>query len=234
MIDLHSHILHLTDDGSSSIIESIKMAKEAYDSGFTTICCTPHYLEPQYAKTKKDNQQKLIELKEKLENENINIEILLGNEVFITNNMNEMLLEGKISTISNSDYLLFELPMYQKLYNAIDILRDFPNSNLILAHPERYIYVQDDIKYLDEFIDMGIKLQGNYESIIGKYGKRAEKTIKKLLKQKKIDFLATDCHHDNSTYSKMNEINKKLRKLVKEDYFEDLTLNVPNNILKNI
>jgi protein-tyrosine phosphatase len=124
--------------------------------------------------------------------------------------------------------------MFQKINNVIEILRDLPYSKIILAHPERYEYVQKDISYLDEFIEMGILLQGNYESIIGKYGRKAEKTLKKLLKQGKIDLLATDTHKKGSTYSKMDEIENKLRKIVSEDYFEDLTTNIPRDILKNI
>ena len=31
MIDIHSHILYCLDDGSKSILESISMAKEAFE-----------------------------------------------------------------------------------------------------------------------------------------------------------------------------------------------------------
>jgi protein-tyrosine phosphatase len=234
MIDLHSHILFETDDGSNNIEESVKMAKEAYTAGFTTICCTPHYLEPQYKKTKKENEETLNKLKEALAKENIPIELLLGNEIFIVQNMEKLIEEGKASQLGASEYILIELPMFQKLNNAIDILRDLPYSKIILAHPERYKYVQKDISYLDEFIEMGVLLQCNYESILGKYGIKAQKTMKKLLKQGKVDLLSTDTHKKESTYTKMPEIEKKLKKVVKKDYFEDLTVNIPKEILKNI
>ena len=81
---------------------------------------------------------------------------------------------------------------------------------------------------------MGVLLQGNYESILGKYGRTAQKTLKKLLKQKKIDFLSTDTHKKSSTYTKMEEIQRKLRKIVKEDYYNSLTFEIPNEILRNI
>lgn len=234
MIDLHSHILFETDDGSSSIEESIEMAKEAYEAGFTTICCTPHYLEPQYINKKKENKEKLEILQNKLDQRNINIKLELGNEIFIAQNIEELINMEKASTIGDSEYILIELPMFQKLTNAIDIIRNLPYSKIILAHPERYEYVQKDISYLSEFIEMGVLLQGNYESILGKYGSQAQKTLKKLLKQHKIDLLSTDTHRKNSTYKKFFEVEKKLRKIVKEDYYRDLTFNVPNDILRNI
>lgn len=234
MIDLHSHILFETDDGSSSIEESIEMAKEAYEAGFTTICCTPHYLEPKYINKKKENKEKLEILQNKLDQRNINIKLELGNEIFIAQNIEELINMEKASTIGDSEYILIELPMFQKLTNAIDIIRNLPYSKIILAHPERYEYVQKDISYLSEFIEMGVLLQGNYESILGKYGSQAQKTLKKLLKQHKIDLLSTDTHRKNSTYKKFFEVEKKLRKIVKEDYYRDLTFNVPNDILRNI
>lgn len=234
MIDLHSHILFETDDGSKTIEESIKMAKEAESAGFTTICCTPHYLEPRYIKTKEENKQTLERLKQELSNSEINIELVLGNEIFITNNIEELVDSKKTSTLGESEYILFELPLFQKLPNAIDILRNLPYSKMILAHPERYEYVQKDLSYLDDFIEMGILLQGNYESILGKYGRGAQKTIKKLLKQRKIDLLSTDAHKPLSTYSRMAEIEKKLRKVIKEDYYQSLTEETPRDILKNI
>ena len=234
MIDLHSHILFETDDGSKSLEESVIMAREAYNSGFTTICCTPHYLEPQYKKTKEENRKTLDILKNELTKENIPIGLLLGNEIYIVNNIEELIESNIASKMGESDYILFELPLFQKLTNAIEIIRNLPYDKLILAHPERYEYVQKDISYLDEFIEMGILLQGNYESIIGKYGRRAQKTLKKLLKQKKINLLSTDTHKKDSTYTKMDEIQKKIRKIVKEDYYNSLTLDVPNEILRNI
>lgn len=234
MIDLHSHILFETDDGSKSLEESVIMAKEAYDAGFTTICCTPHYLEPQYKKTKEENTKTLERLKEELEKNNITMELFLGNEIYIVNNIEELVENNITSRMGNSEYILFELPLFQKLTNAVDIIRNLPYTKLILAHPERYEYVQKDISYLDDFIEMGVLLQGNYESILGKYGRTAQKTLKKLLKQKKIDFLSTDTHKKSSTYTKMEEIQRKLRKIVKEDYYNSLTFEIPNEILRNI
>ena len=234
MIDLHSHILYETDDGSSSLEESIEMAKEAFEAGFTTICCTPHYLEPQYIHTREENLEKLKILQNKLEQRNINIKLELGNEIFITRHIEDLINEKKASMLGESEYILIELPMFQKLTSAINLISDLPYSKIILAHPERYEYVQDNISYLDEFIDMGILLQGNYESILGKYGRKAQKTLKKLLKQHKIDLLSTDTHRKNSTYSRFSEVEKKLKKLVKEDYYKYLTYNLPKDILRNI
>ena len=179
MIDLHCHIIFGTDDGAKELENSINILREAYEAGFTKICCTPHYIVPQYVKTKSENLEKLNIIKEKLKEENIDIELYLGNEIYVTNNMKELIEEGRVSTLSDTKYVLVELPLTQKIIDAEDMIENltFEGYTVILAHPERYIYVQKDLKYLDKFIEMGVYLQGNYESLIGKYGKGAEKTL---------------------------------------------------------
>ena len=150
--------------------------------------------------------------------------------------MKELIEKGTIATISDTNYVLVELPLTQKLLGAEEMIEDliFAGYNIILAHPERYVYAQKDLKYFDNFIERGVYLQGNYESLIGKYGKTAEKTLKKLLKAKKIDLMSTDVHREKSTYTKMNKILKSLKHYAKKDYYEYITVECQEKILKNM
>ena len=43
MVDIHCHILPRFDDGSSSLDESLTMARMAAESGVTDIVATPHF-----------------------------------------------------------------------------------------------------------------------------------------------------------------------------------------------
>ena len=84
MIDIHNHILPNIDDGSKSFEESINILKQAYESGVTDIIVTPHFiLGSSYSSKVKDNETILKELKNKLQLENININLYLGNEIFV-------------------------------------------------------------------------------------------------------------------------------------------------------
>ena len=80
---------------------------------------------------------------------------------------------------------------------------------------------------------MGIYFQGNYGSVIGRYGKTAEKTIRTLLKNNLIHILSTDAHTDNSMYLEMDEINKKILKIIDEEYLNLLSSLNPKLLLKN-
>lgn len=62
---------------------------------------------------------------------------------------------------------------------------------------------------LAELIELGVLFQSNYGSILGFYGKKAQKTVKKLLKADMVHFLGTDVHKKNSIYPKIPKALKK-------------------------
>lgn len=238
MIDLHCHILPSVDDGSKSMEETIAILKKAKSAGFDTICFTPHYAEPQYKNTKKQNQEILDQVKQKIKEENISLELYLGNEIFIQENLQDLLVNGEIATLANSRYVLIELPMYQELPQEI-VRKMFEKIKekgfkVVIAHPERYQYIQKNPKKVLEYFGEDVILQGNYASVIGGYGGQAKKTIKTLLKQKSIHYLSSDVHQvKRCFYEVFDEIRKKLQKLVKEEYFKLLTEENPKRVIQN-
>lgn len=235
MIDIHSHVLFGVDDGSKDIKQSINMIKEAINAGFDTICATPHYLEPYFKNNKRENDKVLGKLQEELIKQDIKINLILSNEVYITTNVKELLEFKKISTIGDSKYLLIEFPMNHEIKYVKDMLIEIRDLGykIIIAHPERYSYVQKDISYLNDFLDMGIIFQCNYGSIIGKYGMAAKSTIKKLLKRKMVQCFGTDSHRDMSTYNDMKKILKKIEKVAGTDYYNIIINENPAHIIKD-
>ena len=219
MIDFHSHILPQIDDGSKSFEETIKMLEEARDVGFKKIISTSHYMEKYY---EVDEEQRLQLIKQ------INfqdIELYLGSEIYVTNEIVQLLKDKKASTINESRYVLYELPMHSKNMNDKEIIYRLVENGYIpiIAHPERYSYVQEDTEYVEELAEMGALFQSNYGSIIGMYGDKAKKTVKKLLKQDLIHFLGSDVHRSEQIYPKIPKILKKLSKIVSEEKLEELT-----------
>lgn len=231
MIDFHSHILPNIDDGSTSIEESIAILKEAKEAGFTKIISTSHYMNEYY----ECDEQKRIELLNQLKNHCYDIELYLGNEIYITDKIIELIKERKVSTINNSRYILIEFPMNYKAIDAENIIFKLLSNNYIpiIAHPERYKYVQEDIGYIEKLLDMGVLFQANYASIIGLYGSKAQKAVKKLLKNNMIHFLGSDVHSINQIYPKMPKIMKKLRKITTDEKLSQLTTVNAQKVLNN-
>lgn len=237
MTDIHSHILFGIDDGSRSIEESMELLKKLKNVGFNHVILTPHYIEG--SEYNADNSKKrtiFLELKQKIEDENIDIDITLGNEIFINDHIISSIEDGYISPIGDSKYLLVELPFHNKLLNLEDIIYEIKIKGYIpiIAHPERYTYFQEDYTLVDTLRKDGFLFQVNYASILGHYGKNAEKLMKYMLKNKYVDYLGTDIHRIEKDYviTNFEKIVKHIKKITKEDYFLKIMENCNNLVEK--
>lgn len=235
MIDFHSHIVYNVDDGSETIENSIDILKKAEKAGFKGIILTPHYMENYYEYNAEQIKEKVEKLKEKCIKENININLFQANEIYITNNMIKLLQENVASSINGSNYVLFELPMNNEPPNLLEVIyKLLENGKIpIIAHPERYSYVQENPNKLLELIENGVLFQASYGSILGQYGKEIQKTVKKLIKNNFIHFLGSDVHKTGHIYENIEEINKQLRKIISEEKILELTKINAEKVLRN-
>ena len=235
MIDMHNHILYGIDDGCKTIEESIETIKNMKKIGFNSIVLTPHYIEDSSFKANNNLKlQKLEILKEELLKNNIDVNLFLGNEIFINESINELIINKEIRSINNTRYILIELPFNNQILNLDDYLYELKlkGYKIIIAHPERYTYFKDNYKEVRKLYDSGVLFQVNYGSIIGQYGSSSLKLLKKLLKDDMVDFISTDIHKPSSSlFDKFDDIKHKIIKIIGEDKFKDISY---NNILKVI
>lgn len=237
MIDIHSHIINEIDDGSRSLEESISILKKMNAIGFTIVMATPHYITG--SRFIEDNASKLEKLKKiqtNLKEEQISTELYLGNEVFIDPRIVSLVEEKKIATLNNSKYILIELPVHRQMNDLFDILFQIRSKGYIpiIAHPERYTFLQEDHEKIDKFLEMGCLFQGNFGNMVAKYGGHAKKLFLYMLKHDKYQFLATDIHDENDIlFENMNDVKKAIIKLTSLEKFEELTCKNPLKVIKN-
>ena len=237
MTDLHSHILFGIDDGSSNIEESIKLLKIMEDAGFNNIILTPHYIDgSEYCANNIEKLKRLEILKEEAKRNNISINLYLGNEIFINDHIVEGIKANEIYTLNNSKYLLFELPFHNQILSLSDIIYEMKYQGYIpiLAHPERYVYFQENPSLIDELRDEGLLFQANFSSIIGNYGKHSQKLLKYMLKNHYIDYLGTDIHHisKSDVIDNFKKIEKEFKKIAGENYYREI-INNGDELIKN-
>ena len=233
--DLHCHLLPGIDDGSSSIEESIETLRRAEKEGVSEIVLTPHYIEnTRYNCNNKNKLELFKKLKKEMSKKDINIKLYLGNENYMSMNFIELLENNEIMTINNSRYLLLEFPLNQIYKNSKECLYELVTKGYvpILAHPERYRDFQKNPSLVEEYTRMGVLLQGNYKSLLGKYGSKAKKTLKILLKKDLITFLGSDMHHTDDY--EIEKALKKVKKKVKaENRVEDIICNNFDKVIAN-
>ena len=205
MIDVHSHIIPNVDDGARSVEETFNILKEAKAVGFTDVILTSHFLLNYY----ETDAQELIfwkdKLQEVLDQRGPNIKLHSGMEIYISNQMEELMQKNKLLTLANSRYMLIELPIASNVQylDYVIYYLEAKGIKTIIAHPERYKCVQKDPSIVKSWINQGCMLQCNFGSILGLYGKTAKKTIKYLLKNDLVHFFGTDVHKKETIYIKV-------------------------------
>ncbi len=235
MIDFHSHILPNIDDGSRSIEETIELIEEAQDAGFNEIICTSHYLENYYETNVPEREVWIRAIRENLQIKNKAIKLHLGSEIHLSDNIISLLAEGKASTINNTSYVLFELPLNTEPMNLYGSIYEMTQNKLvpILAHPERYTFVQQDPELIYDLIQKGVYMQLNYASITGHYGAKAQLMAEKMLENNMIHFLGSDVHRHHTIYPQIPNIINKITDIVGKNKVEELTTTNPELVLKN-
>lgn len=235
MIDMHSHILPNIDDGARSIEETFNLIKEAEKAGFEAIVATSHYIEGYYETNTPEREVWVNAIYGKLQEKKIKTQLYLGNEIYLSENMINLLEEGKACTINDTSYVLFEMPLNAEPMNLYDVIYEMLQYKLvpILAHPERYSYIQQDPELIYDLIQKGVLMQANYGSIIGQYGQKAQIMVKKFLENNMIHLLGTDSHRQKTIYPKIPQILAELRDLVGIAKLDELSTTNPRLVLSN-
>ena len=235
MIDIHSHILPGADDGSSSMEETLKMLKQAYDAGITTVISTSHYIEDKYTLSKKRRETFVSNIQKELDKRDISVKIYSGAEAYIVPDLDDLYRKKIIPTLANSNYVLFELPFTTKVVYLENVINNLITRKYIpiIAHPERYLYVQEDPNMVVRLIEKGVLLQANYGSIDGIYGKEAKIALKKLLKMNAIHFLASDIHRADSIYTRTDSMLRKIERIIGSKKMDQLTQVNPLKIIRH-
>ena len=192
MIDIHSHLVPGVDDGSQSIEESLGLLKQAETEGITEIITTPHYMKNGDFRTKATELvQRFNALKETYQG---TIKLHLGNELYIHPDLPELLEQGEILTLAESNYILVEFPFHEYKEDYDEILYELSlKYQIIIAHPERYSYVQDDPNFCLRWLKEGYLLQSNQNSL---FKKETRKVLIPMIEHGFVSFIASDAHNE--------------------------------------
>ena len=196
MIDLHLHILYDLDDGAVNEEMTLNMLRIAADDGIRAIVATPHYICGASRYDCKKMVQAYNRASELIEKHNLQIRLYMGNEVFLDEYTLDSINNRKCHTLAGTRYVLIELPMRVFALNTQNLIYGIINSGYIpiLAHPERYLQIQQDMGILRRLISAGCITQINSLSIRGVTGKKAYDTARKILKSNMGHLVATDAH----------------------------------------
>jgi len=196
MLDIHNHLISGLDDGPHTEKETLEICKAAEEYEVHKIVATPHYMEGKYEPEGNLIRDKIEEINNNLQAKDIQVEILPGHEVHISENIIEKIKEEDILFINDSKYILLELPMdyipdyLDQLFYNLSVMGYKP----IIAHPERNKEVINDPGILYNWVKDGIIFQLNAGSLFGVYGTEVKKTALNLVDNYLVQVIASDCH----------------------------------------
>ena len=201
MIDFHNHILPNVDDGSKSMEMSLNMLKEAESQGITEVVNTIHYQHPKM--DDKDTSYKFIidkveELQSEVDKLGIKIKIHCGSEVFFQHNL-VSILDYPLSTIGDGKHMLVEFQTLSFPDKFQDELYELMINGVtpIIAHPERYRVIQNDISIIRKWIDLGYIIQIDCGSVLGFFNKRTKEVCDEIVSKGLFHLMGSDAHNDS-------------------------------------
>lgn len=189
--DWHCHILPGVDDGVQTMDEALKILAEYERLGVKEVWLTPHIMEDM-PNTTQHLRERFAELKAAYQGKvvlNLASENMLDNLFEERLNKNDLLPIGK-----DGRHLLVETSYFNPPIGLQNILLRIKSKGYfpVLAHPERYLYMNDnDYQRLSS---MGIEFQLNQFSLFGLYDKKVQKRAKTLQKQRMYNYIGTDLH----------------------------------------
>ncbi|MEE1283676.1 MAG: CpsB/CapC family capsule biosynthesis tyrosine phosphatase [Acutalibacteraceae bacterium] len=209
MVDIHCHILHGVDDGSGNLTDSLEMAQLAVKNGTKTIFATPHCNMPHYFENfmSTELEQRLSALQKMLDERNVGLTVYCGHEIYLAEGFLQRLKKSELVTLNRSRYPLVEFDFYEQASDAYRKIEMLVSEGYvpIVAHPERYAFVNEDEYAVGKLRRCGALIQLNSGSFSGSFGRKPAVTAENILYHQLADFVASDAH---SQYSRTPDLSQ--------------------------
>ena len=221
--DMHCHLLPGVDDGSSSSEETIQCLKAMKTVGYKKIYLTPHF-QHRYPNDESDIKKRFTALKKAIaasgEHDLPEVVDIAGEYRFdpafarMPGVDNVLTLPGK--------RLLCEFSLHFNDYMPLDIFQKYIDLGykLILAHPERYPYLNAHSIEVEKMRKMGIAFQVNVLSLNNFYGESAMRKGFEYIERNMSEYLGTDTHNLRYIQALLETAeNKDVQKVLKKHKF---------------
>lgn len=233
--DIHTHILYDTDDGPSNSNEMYELLDLAYKDGVRALCVTPHFNFNFYGDNTTNAKAAFSDLSDYAREKYPNMQILLGNEIFYHNACTSYLRDAVCNTINNGKYVLVDFSSSEYKFNIMSAMKDLLGHGYIpiLAHAERYSDFGYSTGFIEKLKTLGVIIQINAGSLIGKNGLRQKILSRSAVKKDLCDVIASDTHNLTDRKTCMSETAAYIQKKHGTRKVQQLMIETPNKILNN-
>jgi len=207
--DLHSHLLPAVDDGVRDWDDALKSVGILEQIGYQGAVTTPHIYPDLFNNKEADLRIQFSELCARVRLRYPNFSLALGAEYYFDDRLIDRIHSNPSNLLTfgtGQKFILIEFPRGYLPSDISGLLSTCKTHKLqpIIAHVERYEYVQTDKAHLllKTWMEEGAFIQMDLGAVAGQFGPEAEKTAMNILKMGGYHFIGTDMHtpHQGSRY----------------------------------
>jgi protein-tyrosine phosphatase len=194
-VDLHSHYLPGLDDGAGDLETSLRMVRALVALGFSDLYATPHQRAGMFMPTRDQIDGALRQVNEQAGTAGTELRLGLGAENFWDDVFHDRLRQGQHPSYNGGPAFLFEVNpqlMPSGIENELFQMR-VRGQLPVMAHPERYVAVQNDIS-LAEKLGRSAALLIDLGALDGAHGRLEMKTARRLVLEGLAHAAASDAH----------------------------------------
>lgn len=235
MIDLHCHLLPGIDDGAPDRAVAVAMARCAAEDGITDVACTPHIYPGLYENHRDGILAEIAAFREVLKEEGVALNLVVGADTHLAPNLIADIRGGRIPTLNDTRYLLFEPPHHVAPPRLEETVFNLLVAGIVpvLTHPERLSWIDTHYEIFERLVDGGALMQITAGSLTGRFGTRPKYWAERMLDEGLVHILATDAHHIDKRPPLLAEGRDAAASRVGDEEATHLVLTRPRAILDN-
>lgn len=236
LIDIHTHILPNVDDGAQSVMEAVKLVRQAYNDGTRALFLTSHYRGKYRENPTVWLREMFDTLVAALKEEGVDMALYLGREVHYQSGVMETILPGSVMTMGDSRYVLLEFMPGSTAGQVCMAVEETVMHGFIpiIAHAERYDIFRKQKDLAREVCGAGALIQLNADSVMGKQGFFIKRYCASLLEAELVHFVASDAHDSQSRPPLLQNCYDAVRRKYGREYALKLFRDDPRAVIENV
>nr|WP_246440466.1 CpsB/CapC family capsule biosynthesis tyrosine phosphatase [Rhabdobacter roseus] len=202
-VDVHSHVLPGLDNGPLALESSVRMAQVLANAGIRKVIATPHIMKGYYENSVARIQEVCRELQSELRYRRIELQLEAAAEYYAEPELLDRVQGGEplltFGRKGHQPYLLFETGILDEPPQLEALIRSLLQRHIrpVLAHPERYRYLQKNFNRTIELFRMGVFFQLDWASFHARENPEVRQLAERLVDYRMVSFVGTNVHHES-------------------------------------
>jgi len=208
MLDIHAHILPGLGDGAKSHRQALQMLLAARAVGIDVLVAAPHLRQP------KEDLSRIADVYcwLKPHAQAAGIRLLKGYEIYYQVLLDLPCSELGCYCITGTNILLLELDSIHLFPQWNRVLSGLVRAGYepVIAHPERYVFIQEHPEIIGKIRKYGCKIQIGAHAFLKPPWSIERRTAEKLKRKGWMDYIASDAHCPQD-YRQMQAVLRRLQ-----------------------